>query len=128
MHRRELLAATVTTVTAGTAAGCLGLGGSDPGRLDLTVRNDGDEPVEVDVVVEGDDGTTYSEETDRIDPGVARGFEATVGETGRHEVAVTGPDWEGRLAWDAGTCALYAGTVAVDGENVAVAGECVDPR
>ena len=97
MHRRELLTATVATAVG--AAGCLGLGGTDPGRLDLTVRNDGDDPVDVDV-----------------------------GETGRHEVVVTGADWQGRLAWDAGVCALYDGTVAVDGESVEVAGECVDPR
>ncbi|WP_123623429.1 hypothetical protein [Halorubrum sp. CSM-61] len=128
MHRRELLAATAAMATTTAAAGCLGLGETDSGRLDLTVRNDGDEPVDVDVVVEGDDGTTYAEETDRIDPGVARAFEATVGETGRHEVVVTGADWEGRLAWDAGVCGLYDGTVSVDAETVSVAGECVDPR
>ncbi|MFC7324013.1 hypothetical protein ACFQMF_05375 [Halorubrum rutilum] len=128
MHRRELLTATVATATAVGAAGCLGLGGTDPGRLDLTVRNDGDDPVDVDVVVEGDDGTTYEETSDRVDAGVARAFEVVVGETGRHEAVVTGADWEGRLAWDAGVCALYDGTVAVDGESVEVAGECVDPR
>jgi len=130
MNRRELLAATATTATVvtGATAGCLGLGENDPGRLDLTVQNDGDGPVDVDVVVESDDGTTYAEETDRIDAGVARAFEVTVGETGRHEVVVTGADWEGRLAWDAAVCGLYDGRVAVDGENVSVAGECVDPR
>ena len=122
MHRRELLG--VATAVAAGAAGCLGE--TDPGRLDFTVRNDGDAPV--DVVVEGDDGTTYEEESDRVDAGVARAFEVTVGETGRHEVVVTGADWEGRLAWDAGTCALYDGTVAIDGESVEVAGECVDPQ
>jgi hypothetical protein len=126
MHRRELLTATAALATA--TAGCLGLGENDPGRLDLTVRNDGDEAVDVDVVVRGDDGTLYEEETDRIDPGVARAFEAVVGETGRREVVVTGADWEGQLAWDAEVCALYDGTVAVDGETVSVAGECVDPR
>ena len=126
MHRRELLG--VATAVAAGAAGCLGLGETDPGRLDLTVRNDGAAPVDIDVVVEGDDGTTYEEESDRVDAGVARAFEVTVGETGRHEVVVTGADWEGRLAWDAGTCALYDGTVAIDGESVEVAGECVDPQ
>jgi len=126
MHRRELLAATVAT--AAGAAGCLGLGETDPGRLDLTVRNDGDDPVDVDVVVEGDDGTTYEETSDRVDAGVARAFAVVVGEAGRHEVVVTGADWEGRLAWDAGVCALYDGTVAVDAGTVEVAGECVDPR
>jgi len=128
MHRRELLTATAATVTVGATAGCLGLGEAGPGRLDLTVRNDGEEAVDVDVVVEGDDGTLYAEETDRIDPGVARAFEAAVGTAGRHEAAVTGADWEGVVAWDAGTCALYDGTVAVDAETVSVAGECVDPR
>ena len=128
MHRRELLTTTATSVTAGGVAGCLGLGEAESGRLDLTVRNDGDEPVDVDVVVEGNDGTLYAEETDRVDPGVARAFEAVVGTTGRHEATVTGADWEGTVAWDAGACALYDGTVAVDAENVSVAGECVDQR
>ncbi len=124
MHRRSVLAA----ATATAVAGCLGVGEPEPGRLDLTVRNDGADPVDVDVVVRGDDGTTYEEASERIDPGVARAFDVAVGTAGRHEVAVTGADWEGRLAWDAGVCARYDGTVAVDGENVAVAGECADPR
>ena len=80
------------------------------------------------LVVRGDDGTTYASATDRIDPGVGRALEATVGERGRHEVVVTGPDWEGRLAWDAGVCAVYDGTVAIGDGTVEVAGECVDPR
>ena len=126
MKRRRLLAAG-TGALAVAAAGCLG-SDPDPSRLDLTVRNDGDGPVDVEVTVAGDDGTTYAEESDRVDAGVARAFEATVGASGRHEVTVTGPDWEGRLAWDAGTCALYDGRVAVDAETVEVAGECVDPR
>ena len=127
MERRRLLAAGTGTLAV-AAAGCLGLGEADPGRLDLTVRNDGDEPIDADVVVEGDDGTTYAEESDRVDAGVARAFEVAVGATGRHEVAVTGPDWEGRLAWDAETCRLYDGRVAIDGETVEVAGECIDTR
>ncbi|ACM56588.1 hypothetical protein [Halorubrum lacusprofundi] len=127
MHRRELLTA-AATVTASAVAGCLGSGENDSGRLDLTVRNDGDEAVDIDVVVRGDDGTLYAEETDRIDPGVARAFEVTVDATGRHEVVVTGGDWEGRLAWDAAVCALYDGTVAVDAGTVSTAGECVDTR
>ena len=127
MERRRLLAASAGAVAASTA-GCLGTGDAEPSRLDLTVRNDGDAPVDVEVVVSGDGGTTYAEESDRVDAGVARAFEASVGETGRHEVVVTGTDWEGRLAWDAATCALYDGLVAVDAETVAVAGECTDPR
>ncbi|SFR50360.1 MULTISPECIES: hypothetical protein [Halorubrum] len=126
MKRRTLLTASAGTVAV-AAAGCLG-SDPDPSRLDLTVRNDGDAPVDVEVTVTGDDGTTYEETSDRVDAGVARAFEVTVGATGRHEVAVTGADWEGRLAWDAGTCALYDGRVTVDAETVAVAGECVDPR
>jgi len=126
MIRRRLLAATAASAAA--AAGCLGSGSDAPGRLDLTVRNDGDTAVAVEVTVRGEDGTTYAAEADRIGPGVARAFEATVGETGRHEVVVTGADWEGELAWDAEACARYAATVAVDADNVEVAGECVDPR
>ena len=127
MERRSLLVASAGALAA-SAAGCLGTGDPEPGRLDLTVRNDGDDPVDVEVVVAGDDGTTHAEESDRVDAGVARAFDVAVGATGRHEVAVTGADWEGRLAWDAGTCRLYDGRVAVDGETVEVAGECVDPR
>ena len=127
MDRRRLLVAGAGALAV-AAAGCLGTGDPEPSRLDLTVRNDGDDPVDVEVVVAGDDGTTHAEESDRVDAGVARAFEVVAGATGRHEAAVTGADWEGRLAWDAGTCALYDGTVAVDGETVAVAGECVDPR
>ena len=126
MERRRLLAASAGALTA-SAAGCLG-SDPEPGRLDLTVQNDGDGPVDVDVVVSGDDGTTYAEESDRVDAGVARAFEASVGETGRHEVTVTGTDWEGRLAWNAGTCRLYDAQIAVDGETVEVAGGCVDAR
>ena len=128
MRRRELLAATTATATTAAVAGCLGAGDPDPSHLDLTVRNDGDAAVEVQMVVRGDDGTTYASATDRIDPGVGRALEATVGERGRHEVVVTGPDWEGRLAWDAGVCAVYDGTVAIGDGTVEVAGECVDPR
>ncbi|WP_423997759.1 hypothetical protein [Halorubrum trapanicum] len=127
MERRRLLAAGTGTLAV-AAAGCLGLGEADPGRLDLTVRNDGDEPIDADVVVEGDDGTTYAEESDRVDAGVARAFEVIVGASGRHEVTVTGADWEGRLAWGADTCRLYDGEVSVDAETVEVAGECADPR
>ncbi|MFO8115903.1 MAG: hypothetical protein R6U01_11210 [Halorubrum sp.] len=126
MNRRSVLAAATASATA--VAGCLGLGENDPGRLDLTVRNDGDEAFDVEVVVRGDDGTTYEEESDRIGPGVARAFEVVVGETGRHEVAVTGDDWEGGLAWEVDACALYDATVAVDAGSVEVAGECADPR
>ncbi|TKX85856.1 hypothetical protein EXE43_11465 [Halorubrum sp. SS5] len=125
MERRSLLAASAGALP-GAVAGCLG--DPEPSRLDLTVRNDGDAPVDVDVVVTGDDGSTYAEESDRVEPGVARAFEVTVGAAGRHEAAVTGSDWEGRLAWDARTCALYDGRVAVDAEAVEVAGECAEPR
>ncbi|MFD1569056.1 hypothetical protein [Halorubrum laminariae] len=128
MHRRELLTATAALASMAAVAGCLGSDENDSGRLDLTVRNDGDAPVDVDVVVRDDDGTTYEETTDRVDAGVARAFEVTVGATGRHEVVVSGGDWEGRLAWDTGVCATYAGTVAVDADNVSVAGECLDPQ
>ena len=127
MERRGLLAAGAGALAAVTA-GCLGLGGADPGRLDLTVRNDGDDPVDVDVAVQGADGATYAEESDRVDAGVARAFEVSVGANGRHEAAVTGADWEGRLAWDAGTCRVYDGLVAVDDAAVEVAGECGEPR
>jgi hypothetical protein len=128
MNRRSVLAAAGATLSATAVAGCLGGGDPDPGRLDLTVRNDGDEAFDVDVVVRGEDGTTYEETSDRIDPGVSRAFEVVVGRTGRREVVVTGPDWEGGLAWEVDNCGLYDATVAVDAAAVEVAGECVDPR
>jgi hypothetical protein len=51
------------------------------------VKSRRDEPVDVEVTVEGNDGTTYAEESDRVDAGVARALEATVGARARHEVA-----------------------------------------
>lgn len=125
MDRRQFLGVAATA----SLAGCTGLLGDDPdGRLDLTVQNDRGNPVSVQVTVADDEGTTYADETDQVDPGVARAFEVTVGSAGRHEVTVDGADWRGQLAWDAGTCALFDGTVRVTGEAVEVAGECVDPR
>ena len=77
MERRRLLAAG-TGAAAGAVAACLGSGDPDPSRLELTVRNDGDDPV--DVTAEGDDGTTYGGGSDRIDAGVARTSEVVAGE------------------------------------------------
>ncbi|WP_058364908.1 hypothetical protein [Haloparvum sedimenti] len=135
MNRRRFLTRSATgtaaavAMTAGLAgfAGCLGTS-DDEGRLDLTVQNEGDAPVEARVVVTGADGSTYADETDTVDPGVARAFEVTVATTGRHEVVASGEEWEGALAWDAERCALYDGTVRVAGDRVAVAGECAEPR
>ena len=115
--------------SATSLAGCSSLGGrSEPSRLDLTVQNERDDPVTAEVTVTGDDGVTYFEESDRIETGVARAFETPVGSEGRHEVTVTGGDWQGNLGWNAGTCALYDGRVRVSETEVAVSGECVDPR
>jgi len=119
-------------VAAGTAtalAGCTGLFGDDSNsRLDLTVQNERSGPVTVQVSVVADDGTTYEDTSDQVDGGVARAFEVIAGREGRHEATVTGDDWAGRLAWDAGTCALFDGQVTVTDESVEVATECVDPR
>ncbi|GAB3417021.1 hypothetical protein GCM10027435_15230 [Haloparvum alkalitolerans] len=129
MHRRQFLAAGAAGTVAGFTglAGCLG-GSDENGNLDLTVQNEGDEPVEARVVVTGADGTTYEDEADRIDPGVARAFEVTVAASGRHEAVVSGGGWEGALAWDAERCRLYDGTVRVAADRVEVAGECAGPR
>ena len=129
MHRRQFLAVGAVGSVAGFTglAGCLATP-DDQGRLDLTVQNEGDAPVEARVVVTDADGTTYEDETDRIDPGVARAFEVIVAASGRHEVVVSGDAWEGALAWDADRWRLYDGTGRVAADRVEVAGECADPR
>ena len=125
MNRRHVLA----LAAAIPLSGCTGLLDSEEnGRLDLTVQNERDEPVTAQVTVVDDDGETFEDESDRIESGVARAFEVVVGTTGRHEVTVTGTDWQGQLAWNAGTCALFDGTVRVTEESVEVAGECVNQR
>jgi hypothetical protein len=125
MNRRRFVA----VAAVGSLAGCSGLSGSaESGQLDLTVQNERADPVSVLVEVVDGEGTTYEENEDRIDSGVARAFDVTVGTEGRHEVTVTGDDWQGQLAWNAGTCALFDGSVRVTDGSVEVAGECVDTR
>lgn len=128
MNRRRVLVLTGTAVTA-FATGCAGrFRDDDRGRLDLSVRNERSEPIDVRLAVIDDTGTTHADESDRLDPGVARAFEVVVAADGRHELTVSGEDWAGRLAWDAGTCVRFDGTVTVTGETVEVAGECLDVR
>ena len=98
------------------------------GRLDLTVRNERADPVDAQVTVTGPDGEVYEEETDRVDAGVCRAFEVTVGASGRHELTVSGDDWSGSLAWNAADCLLYDGQIRVTETAVETAGECVDSR
>ena len=125
MNRRHFVAVAGTL----SLAGCTGLFGEpDNSRLDLTVRNARADPVTVQVDVVSDDGTTYEDTSDRVDNGVARGFEVVVGNAGRHVVTVTGDDFRGELAWNADTCRRFDGTVGVTDEAVEVVGECVDPR
>lgn len=125
MNRRRVLGVVATA----SLAGCSGLSsGAEKGRLDLTVGNERADAVTVEVTVVDDGGTTYEDTSDRIDSGVARAFEVTVGTAGRHEVTVAGADWQGQLAWNADTCARFDGTVRVTADSVEVAGECVDPR
>lgn len=125
MDRRRFLAVAAT----GSVAGCTGVFGSEEnGRLDLTVQNERPDPVTVRVVVVGEDGTTYEEESDRLETDVSRAFDVVVGREGRHEVTVSGDDFRGQLAWNAGTCRRFDGTVRVSDEVVEVAGECVDQR
>jgi len=125
MNRRHFVAVAATA----SLAGCTGLFEGDEGsNLDLTVQNERAEPVSVQVVVVDSEGTTYEDESDQIDSGVARAFEVRVGTAGRHEVTVSGDDWAGQLAWNATTCRLFDGQIRVTDELVEVAGECVDQR
>jgi anti-sigma regulatory factor (Ser/Thr protein kinase) len=97
MDRRQFVA----TAAAATAplAGCTRLSGTrEDGRIDLTVRNDGTDPVTVQVAFTADDGSTYAEESDRIDGGFARSFAVVVGTSGRHVVTVSGDGFCGELA------------------------------
>lgn len=126
VRRRQFLALAAIGPTAGCAR--LSGDGEDQGRLDLTVQNDRDEPLTARVTVVDDDGTTYADESDRLESGVARTFEVVVATAGRHEATVVGEDWRGQLAWNADTCALFGGVVRVTDDSVEVAGECVDPR
>lgn len=50
------------------------------------------------------------------------------GNEGHHEATISGADWSGQVARDAGTCTLYDGTVAASEERLDVAGECADRR
>lgn len=125
MDRRHFL----TVAATASLAGCTGLFGREAGgRLDLTVQNERTEPITVQVAVVDEEGTTVEDESSQIDSGVARTFEVVVGTDGRHEVTVSGDDWHGQLAWNAGTCALFDGTVRVTAESIEVTSECVEPR
>jgi hypothetical protein len=125
MNRRHFLALVPTS----TLVGCVGsLGTAERSRLDLTVQNDRKDPISVRISVVDEEGTTYEDESDRIDSGVARAFEVAAGAEGRHEVTVSGDDWRGQLAWNADSCVRFDGTVRVTAESVEVASECVDHR
>lgn len=112
------------------SAGCLSVGsnGDSVSRLDLTVQNDGTQPVSFQLTVTEADGTTLVNESERLAGSVGQSFDFTVGTTGRHEVAVAGEDWTGQLAWNADTCARYDATVRVTDDSVEVAGECLEPQ
>ncbi|WP_211694236.1 hypothetical protein [Natronomonas salina] len=89
MNRRHFLG----VATTASLTGCTGfVGNEENGDLDLTVQNDRDGPVSVDVEVVDDEGTTHEEASNRIDSGVARSAQVTVGSAGRHEVTVFGED------------------------------------
>lgn len=125
VNRRHVVAVGATV----SLAGCTGLfEREESSRLSLTVQNERAEPVTVQIDVVDAEGTTYEDESDQIDSGVARAFEVNVGTNGRHEATVSGDDWQGQLAWNADTCALFDGTVRVTGESVEVVSECVQQR
>lgn len=110
------------------SAGCLGAGtgGDSQSRLNLTVQNDGTQPVSFRVTLTEADGTVLVNESERLNGSVGRSFDFTVGTTGRHEVTVAGEDWGGGVAWDADTCARYDATIRVSNESVEVIGECLE--
>ncbi|MUW14192.1 hypothetical protein GJ633_05610 [Halorubrum sp. CBA1125] len=125
MNRRHFVA----VATMASLAGCTGsFDGGGNSRLALTVQNERADPVTVRIEVVDTEGTTYEDESDRIDGGVARSYEVTGGTAGRHEVTVAGEGFRGQLAWNADTCSRFDGTVSVTDESVSVAGECVDQR
>jgi hypothetical protein len=125
MDCRHFLAAP----SVASLAGCTGLfGPEERSHLGLTVRNDRADPVTVQIAVVDSEGTTYEDDADQIDSGVACAFEVVVGTKGRHEVTVAGDDFRGQLAWDATICRLFDGQVSVTDDLVEVAGECVDQR
>lgn len=110
------------------SAGCLGGGNGDDSqsRLDLTVQNDRQQPVSVQLTVTDADGITLVNESERLGGRVGQSYDFTVGTSGRHEVIVTGADWAGQVTWNADTCARYDATVRVTDESVEVAGECLE--
>ena len=112
------------------SAGCLGVGNGDDSqsRLDLTVQNDGPQPVSFQLTVTDADGITLVNESERIGGRVGQSYAFTVGTSGRHEVIVIGKDWAGQVAWNADTCARYDATVRVTDESVEVAGECLEQQ
>ena len=112
------------------SAGCLGVGSDDDSRsrLDLTVQNDGTQPVSFQVTVADADGTILVNESERIDGSVGRSFDFTVGTTGRHEVTVASENWTGQVAWNTDTCARYDATIRVSDDSVEVAGECLEQQ
>jgi len=125
---RRCLLATAAAATAALAGCTTGRREPAPGTLALTVRNDRAESLAVDIGITDATGSAVESEAAEIAPGVARSFEFEVDPEGRHEVAVDGDDWRGRLAWEPSRCRRYAGTVAVDETLVSVEGECAEPR
>ena len=112
------------------SAGCLGVGNGDDSqsRLDLTVQNDGPQPVSFQLTVTDADGITLVNESERLGGSVGQSYDFTVGTSGRHEVTVTGADWAGQVAWNADTCARYDATLRVTDDSVEVAGECLEQQ
>lgn len=125
MNRRHFVAVAGTISLAGCSSSS---GGNESSQLDLTVQNERSAPITADVTVVDDDGTTYEEESDQIDSGVARAFDVTVGTTGRHEATASGTNWQGKVAWNATTCVQFAGTVRVTEDSIEVSSECVEDR
>lgn len=99
---------------------------SESEHADLTIQNDGPDPVTFQLTAADRDGATQANGSERLDSGVGQALSVTVGTTGRHEVTVAGQDWRERLARNADTCARFDGSVRVSDAVVPVAGECLE--
>lgn len=112
------------------SVGCVGFGGDADSRstVDLTVQNDRTQSVSfLLTVTDGDDGVIVNE-SERLDSGVGRTFDFTVGAPGRHEATVAADDARGQVARNADICGHFDATIRISDERIEVAGECLEQR
>lgn len=114
-----------TLVATISLAGCTGgLVGQENSQLDLTVRNRGTEPVTFQLKVVDDKGTSYVDETARLEGGAVRTFQIAVGAEGRHEATVSNSTLRSQFTWNAGGCTLFEATVELTDTSVESSSEC----